>query len=140
PGPRLDLYAWAAEAIHTATLLHDDVIDRADTRRGGPSANALYDNTLPVLAGDYLFSDAIHQVALRGDARLVASLCDTLKQLLSGECLQYEARYTVPKSAEIYREISRHKTASLFVWAALVGPTLSGRIDPASVKSFVEAF
>ncbi len=138
---RLELYAWAAEAIHTATLLHDDVIDRADTRRGGPSANALYDNTLPVLAGDYFLSDAVHQIALHGDARLLAGLCETLKKLLSGECQQYELRYRIPESCEAYREIGRLKTSSLFVWAALVGPTLAGSKFPAEgIAAFVEAF
>lgn len=137
---RLDLYAWAAEAIHTATLLHDDVIDRAEMRRGGASANRIFDNTLPVLAGDFLFSDAVHQVAVRGDPRLLTGLCEVLKSLASGECLQYELRFRIAENEQVYRTITRLKTSSLFAWAAKVGPTLAGGQLVGAVSRFVDDF
>jgi len=89
----LNLYAWAVEAIHTATLLHDDVIDKAPKRRGGPSANALFDNSLPILSGDYLLSDAIFQLAEQGHHRLMKLMCQAVKEVTQGEVLQYEHKH-----------------------------------------------
>ena len=93
----LQLYAWAIEAIHTATLLHDDVIDQAALRRGGPSANELFDNTLPVSSGDFLLSDAIFQLSEQGHPVLLKLICQAVKDLTQGEVLQYEQRSHIPK-------------------------------------------
>ncbi len=140
PETELETYAWAAEAIHTASLLHDDVVDKSEVRRGEPSANALYDNTLPVLAGDYLFSDAIHQVALAGNIEILRRLCRTVKDLAQGECLQYETRYKIPLREQIYFDISRLKTSSLLRWAGEVGPLLRPTVSLAAVGEFLEGF
>ena len=121
---QLKLYTWAVEAIHTATLLHDDVIDKAELRRAGPSANQLYDNTIPILSGDYLMSDAIHQLALKGHPDLMKSMCLALKDLSQGEVLQYQQQFKIAYSEQFYRQLCRLKTASLLTWAASVGPTL----------------
>lgn len=139
PAESLHVYSWAAEAIHTATLLHDDIIDRADTRRGKPSANRIFDNTLPILSGDYLLSDAVQQVAARGDGRVLQALCRTLKELVSGEALQYEARYTIPAELSHFEKVARLKTTSLLRWAALAGPTIAEKgVD--EVGRFAEGF
>lgn len=127
----LDLYAWAVEAIHTATLLHDDVIDKAPLRRGGPSANELFDNTLPVLSGDYLLSDAIHQLAEKGDSKLLKLMCLAVKEVTQGEVLQYENRYRIPETREYFEVLNRLKTTALLKWAAQVGSILtSGEKNP----------
>ncbi len=134
----LSLYAWAAEAVHTATLLHDDVIDEASLRRGGPSANCLYDNTLPILAGDYLISDVIYQLASKGDRKLLCRLSQTLRDLCSGECLQYELRYTIPPRPDFFHEIVKKKTTSLFYWCALVGPVLAKASFNERIFAYIE--
>lgn len=127
----LNLYAWAVEAIHTATLLHDDVIDKAPLRRGGPSANALFDNTLPILSGDYLLSDAIFQLAESGHPLLVKLMCLAVKEVTQGEVLQYEQRYHLPKDTNYFEKLNRLKTSALLKWAAQVGSVLAqGKEDP----------
>ena len=140
PPADLDLYAWAAEAVHTATLLHDDVIDEADMRRGAPSANRMYDNTLPVLSGDYLVSEVIHRLACKGAPELLKSLCLTLKELSAGECVQYGLKYRIPDEPSEYLETARLKTTSLFRWSALVGPTLAVSDHRDDIASFIDAF
>lgn len=137
---KLLAYAWAGEALHTATLLHDDVIDRADVRRGGPSAASVYDNTLSVIAGDYLLADVINQVALQGNQENLLSITKTLKDLVSGECLQYETKFHIPENDQIFAEIARLKTSSLFRWCALAGPNLAGSPLRASISEFIDAF
>ncbi|HLG19749.1 MAG TPA: polyprenyl synthetase family protein [Bdellovibrionota bacterium] len=137
---RLDLYAWAAEAIHTATLLHDDVIDEADKRRGGPSANQIYDNTLPILSGDYLISDVIQQIATKGHPEILLLLCETLKKLCSGEFLQYELKFKIPSSGERYYEVTELKTSSLFRWCGLVGPILARNNSRGAIETYMHSF
>jgi octaprenyl-diphosphate synthase len=128
---QLNLYAWAVEAIHTATLLHDDVIDKAPLRRGGPSANALFDNSLPILSGDYLLSDAIFQLAEQGHPRLMKLMCQAVKEVTQGEVLQYENKYRMPESPDYFDDLNRLKTSALLKWAAQVGSVLSsGEEDP----------
>ena len=136
----LELYAWAVEAIHTATMLHDDVIDRAEMRRGGPSSNLVFDNTIPILSGDYLMSDAIYQLALKGHPELMRNMCSALKDLTQGEVIQYQNQFKVPDSDTLYHQISDLKTASLLKWAASVGPTLKDSGDKISVIEFAKAF
>ena len=132
----LELYAWAVEAIHTATLLHDDVIDKAETRRSGPSANQVFDNTIPVLSGDYLMSDAIHQLAIRGIPPLMQGMCVALKELSQGEILQYQNQYKIADSEKFYHLVCELKTASLLKWAASVGAHLRCKDEVLPVVRF----
>lgn len=129
----LDVFAWAVEALHTASLLHDDVIDQSNHRRGGPTANSKFGNTLPVLVGDYLLSDAVEQVAAQNHPAITTALCRTLKDLVRGECLQFEWQKKIPEQTTL-DEICSLKTASLFRWAASVGPQLANRelVKPSS--------
>lgn len=136
----LELYTWAVEAIHTATLLHDDVIDRAEMRRGGASANQIFDNTIPILSGDYLMSDAIHQLAIKGHPDLMSGMCLALKELSQGEVLQYQNKFKIAFSEDFYRQVCNLKTASLLKWAASVGPVLRKKEDRALAVKFAEFY
>ncbi len=136
----LDLYAWIVEAIHTATLLHDDVVDVANERRGGPSANFLYGNGAAVLSGDYFLSDALSRLAQHGDVRLLIELCQALKSLSSGELLQRDLLGQDPLTEAPFVEVSHLKTSALFEWAARVGPTLTHRDYVPAVRTFARAF
>lgn len=140
PSTTLELYSWAVEAIHTATLLHDDVIDKAEMRRAGPSANNVFDNTIPVLSGDYLMSDAIHQLALKGSPELLKSMCLALKKLSQGEILQYQNQFKISETEDFYRLVCDLKTASLLNWAASVGPTLADSKDKLHALNFANAY
>ncbi len=137
---RLDLYAWAAEAVHTATLLHDDVVDEADRRRGGPSINRLYDNSIPVLSGDYLISDVLERIATSGEPRLLASLCRNIKLLCRGEALQQEWRYRIPPSLLTILRIRHLKTSPLFTWCGSVGPTLAESPHHFAIRRYLGRF
>jgi geranylgeranyl pyrophosphate synthase len=128
------------EAIHTATLLHDDVIDKAETRRSGPSANQVFDNTIPVLSGDYLMSDAIHQLAIRGIPSLMQGMCIALKELSQGEILQYQNQFKIADSEKFYHLVCELKTASLLKWAASVGPQLRCKDEVMPVASFARNY
>ncbi|MFM8270494.1 MAG: polyprenyl synthetase family protein [Pseudomonadota bacterium] len=132
----LNLYAWAVEAIHTATLLHDDVIDKAPLRRGGPSANALFDNSLPILSGDYLLSDAIFQLAEQGHPRLMKLMCQAVKEVTQGEVLQYEQMYQIPESPSYFEELNQLKTSALLKWAAQVGSVLISGVEDPKLSDF----
>ena len=136
----LELYSWAVEAIHTATLLHDDVIDKAEIRRSGPSANQVFDNTIPILSGDYLMSDAIHQLAIKGHHDLLKGMCQALKELTQGEVLQHQNQFKIPNSDSYYRWVCDLKTASLLKWAASVGPTLASSNDKPHAIQFAKSY
>ena len=133
-------YAQAAETLHTASLLHDDVVDRAVSRRGGESANRLYGDGLPILSGDYFFSHAIEIVAELGDPVALRLLCRTVKELSMGECLQYEQRYRIPENEAYFEELIRCKTTSLLAWCALVGPNRRPVLRPERVLEFMRLF
>lgn len=108
------LLATAIEYIHTATLLHDDVIDESDKRRGRPTANRLWDNTSCVLVGDYLFSRAFQLMVETGDLRVLDILSAASCTISEGEVLQLTAARDITTSEEIYRQVVRGKTAALF--------------------------
>lgn len=117
-------YAVASELIHTATLLHDDVIDRGETRRGEPSANRRFGNTLSVLGGDFLVArvmDDILQLPRKKPARHLAA---TMRSLVEGEFLQREYEGSVDLGEEQYLQVARKKTSSLFSFAAWCGSYL----------------
>ncbi|NDD04164.1 MAG: polyprenyl synthetase family protein [Proteobacteria bacterium] len=137
---QLKLYAWAVEAIHAATLLHDDVIDRSSLRRGGPSANMLFDNTLPILSGDYLLSDAIFQLAENGSPLLTKLMCQAVKEVTQGEVLQYEHRYKIPEDPNYFDKLNRLKTSSLLKWASQVGAVLANDREDSACSEFANRY
>ena len=111
--------ASAMELLHSASLLHDDVIDDSDKRRGRPSLNIAFNNNIAVLTGDYLFSQALNNAAKTGDIRIIEELAKLGKELSSGEVMQVELEKEGTYSEENYFKVIYNKTASLFVCSAL---------------------
>lgn len=111
--------ASAMELLHSASLLHDDVIDESNKRRGRPSLNVVYNNNIAVLTGDYLFSQALYNAAKTGDIRIIEQLANLGKELSSGEVMQVELEKEGTYSEENYFKVIYNKTASLFVCSAL---------------------
>jgi heptaprenyl diphosphate synthase len=122
--PRLIQGATAIEITHLATLYHDDVIDEADTRRGRPSVNARWDNTVAILTGDFLFAKASEISSDLGTevtrllARTIAILCD-------GQIREVAAAGRLDQSEDAYMEIIRRKTAQLMATSCRLGGMLS---------------
>src|SRR5205807_3150412 len=118
--------AAVVEMIHAATLVHDDVIDTAKTRRGRPSSNAIWGNHTCVLAGDWLYMQAF-QVALRERNFRVLDVLISLTQLMvEGEVLQLERLHRVDVTEADYMELVDRKTASLFSACARLGGFAAG--------------
>lgn len=111
--------ASAMELLHSASLLHDDVIDESDMRRGRPSLNSAFSNNIAVLTGDFLFSQALGCAAETGDLRIIKELAKLGKELSSGEVMQVELEQNGSYSEENYFKVIYNKTASLFVCSAL---------------------
>ncbi|MDB4944160.1 MAG: Octaprenyl diphosphate synthase [Labilithrix sp.] len=122
--------AAAAELVHMATLLHDDVIDDGDQRRGRPTSRRLWGNAVSVLAGDLLLVEALR---LGGAAAPVTwqELVATLGKLVDGEVVQLRGRLAVSLDESTYFEIVRGKTASLFEWSLRAGAREGGAPDAA---------
>lgn len=119
----------AAELVHMATLLHDDVIDDGDQRRGRPTSRRVWGNAVSVLAGDMLLVEALRLTsagARSADDATWAELIATLGQLVDGEILQLRGRVAVSLDEATYFEIVRGKTASLFGWALRAGARVGG--------------
>ncbi len=113
--------AAAVELIHNASLIHDDVVDNAMTRRSRPTVNAVWDNHIAVLVGDYFTSSAMQEAISTGDIRIVDALCKLGRQLSLGEIDQiYNAREHSLCEENYYRIID-YKTASLFIASAEMG-------------------
>ena len=118
--------AAAVELLHNASLIHDDVVDNAFTRRGKPTVNAVWDNHIAVLVGDFFTSSAMQEAIATGDIRIVESLCSLGRHLSLGEIDQiFNARYHT-LTEEAYFQIINYKTASLFVACARMGCYASG--------------
>ena len=107
--------AAAVEMLHTASLLHDDVIDESDKRRGRPSLNVRFNNNVAVLTGDYLFSMSLNCTAKTGDIRVIDSISIMGRDLPNGEVMQVELQQKGSYSEENYLKVIYYKTASLFV-------------------------
>ena len=118
--------ASAMELLHTASLVHDDVIDASDMRRGNPSLNVVFNNNIAVLTGDFLFSQALNNAAMTGDVRVVCELSNLGKALSRGEMLQVELRKDGTYSEENYIDVILSKTASLFVCSCVCAAYLTG--------------
>lgn len=111
--------AAASEMLHTATLLHDDVADDSDLRRGAPSVKALYTPTTSVLVGDFWLSRAIETIVRECDQRIILCFSKCLEDLAEGEMLQLEKAETLDTTEEDYLQIIYRKTASLFETAII---------------------
>jgi geranylgeranyl pyrophosphate synthase len=127
PFEKLASCAVAAELVHTATLLHDDILDGATTRRGRITAHLKYDAHTAILSGDALLSKAISDMADIGDPQVLKRLADTVRELVEGECLQADLMGKVHTDLEAVLEVARRKTASLFAWVGWVSGHRAGR-------------
>jgi len=125
---KLDLLvpmAASVELLHTATLVHDDVIDNASTRRSRPTVNSSFHNATTVMLGDYLFSHAADQVVRTGNLRVVQLFTDTLMIMAKGEIRQDLAAYDSRQTINDYLNRIGGKTASLFATACEGGAIVS---------------
>jgi len=118
--------AATVEFIHTATLLHDDVVDESAQRRGRPTANLLWDNKSSVLVGDYLFARAFQLMVEPGNLRALGILSNAAAVIAEGEVLQLTAAQNIATTEAIYMTVIRGKTAALFSAATQVGPVIAG--------------
>lgn len=117
--------AATVEFIHTATLLHDDVVDESGQRRGRPTANLLWDNKSSVLVGDYLFSRSFQLMVETGSLRVLDILANASATIAEGEVLQLTASQDLSTTEDIYLQIVRGKTAALFSAATEVGGVIA---------------
>jgi octaprenyl-diphosphate synthase len=113
--------AALVELLHTATLVHDDVVDEANTRRGFFSINALWKNKIAVLVGDYLLSKGLLLSLENDDFEILKILSRAVKQMSEGELLQMEKSRTLNLNEDIYFEIIKNKTASLLASSCSAG-------------------
>ncbi|MCW1931894.1 polyprenyl synthetase family protein [Pararhodobacter zhoushanensis] len=118
--------AATVEFIHTATLLHDDVVDESEQRRGRPTANLLWDNQSSVLVGDYLFARAFQLMVEPGNLRALTILSNASAVIAEGEVLQLTAAQNIATDEATYMTVIRGKTAALFSAATQVGPVIAG--------------
>lgn len=118
--------AATVEFIHTATLLHDDVVDESTKRRGRPTANLLWDNKSSVLVGDYLFARSFQLMVETGSLRVLDILADASATIAEGEVLQLTAAQDLKTDEGIYLQVVRGKTAALFAAACEVGGEIAG--------------
>ena len=118
--------AATVEFIHTATLLHDDVVDESARRRGRPTANLLWDNKSSVLVGDYLFSRSFQLMVETGSLRVLDILANASATIAEGEVLQLTVAQDLATTEAIYLQVVRGKTAALFSAATEVGGVIAG--------------
>ena len=125
--------AIGLELLHTASLVHDDVVDESSQRRGQASVNATYDNKVAVLVGDYILSTALLNVAMTGSKEIVSYLARLGQTLSNGEILQLTNISNQDISEQVYYDVIRQKTAALFEACAGIG-TLSVGASPEIVE------
>jgi octaprenyl-diphosphate synthase len=137
-GDRHLALAACVEFIHTATLLHDDVVDESMLRRGRDSANALWGNQPSVLVGDFLFSRAFELMVGDGSLKVLKILSKASSVIAEGEVLQLMTTNDTATSEEAYLEVIRAKTATLFAAAAQIGAVVAER--PKAEEEALESY
>ncbi|WP_239520859.1 polyprenyl synthetase family protein [Pseudooceanicola aestuarii] len=125
-GPYHVHLAATVEFIHTATLLHDDVVDESAQRRGRPSANLLWDNQSSVLVGDYLFARAFQLMVECGSLQVLDILANASATIAEGEVLQLSVAQKIDTPEDTYLQVVRGKTAALFSAATEAGAVIAG--------------
>ncbi|MBQ7427068.1 MAG: polyprenyl synthetase family protein [Prevotella sp.] len=125
--------ALGLELLHTASLVHDDVVDESNERRGQASVNATYDNKVAVLVGDYILSTALLRVALSKNNEIVQQLAQLGRTLAAGEILQLSNISNQEISEDVYYQVIDQKTAVLFEACAALG-AISVGVDPEEVE------
>src|SRR5262245_15390978 len=125
-GPRCVQVAAAIELLHTATLLHDDVVDLSELRRGRPSANAIWGNRRAVLGGDYLYARASAMIVEDGDPDVLWVFADTIRRMAEGELLQLERSFDSTVTEAHYFQVIERKSAALLAAASVSGAIVAG--------------
>lgn len=128
-GKKHHLTAAIIEFIHTATLLHDDVVDASDLRRGKQTANSIWGNEASVLVGDFIFSRSFEMMVQVGDMRVMEVLATASNTIAEGEVLQLLNCNEPDTTEQQYMEVIRCKTAKLFEAAARLGPVLANQAE-----------
>ncbi|MFK7879241.1 polyprenyl synthetase family protein [Roseobacter sp.] len=136
-GPYHINLAATVEFIHTATLLHDDVVDESAQRRGRPTANLLWDNKSSVLVGDYLFARSFQLMTETGSLRVLDILSNASATIAEGEVLQLTASQDLATNEDVYLKVVRGKTAALFSAAMEVGGVIADAPE-AQVRALFE--
>ncbi len=133
--------AATVEFIHTATLLHDDVVDESTQRRGRPTANLLWDNKSSVLVGDYLFARAFQLMVETGSLKVLDILADAAATIAEGEVLQLTVARSLTVTEPVYMQVIRGKTAALFAAACEAGGVVAGASadDCAALRTYGDA-
>ena len=127
--------AVGLELLHTASLVHDDVVDESRERRGQASVNATYDNKVAVLVGDYILSTALLHVANTGSQQIVAYLAELGRTLSNGEILQLTNIGRKDISEDVYYDVIKQKTAALFEACCAMGALSAGASDDDITKA-----
>lgn len=118
--------AVGLELLHTASLVHDDVVDESSERRGQASVNAMYDNKVAILVGDYILSTALQYVSRTHSETIVSYLAELGKTLSDGEILQLTSNGRREISEEVYYQVIKRKTAALFEACSIIGAQSAG--------------
>lgn len=127
-GPAGRQLAVAVELVHTATLLHDDVVDLGERRRGAPAARTVYGNAASVFAGDWLLVEALRRVRVAKVDGLLDRMLSIIEEMILAESLQLERRGTLDGTIDEYFRVVEGKTAALFRWAMFAGAR-AGELD-----------
>lgn len=137
-GPRAIQVAAAAELLHTATLVHDDVVDGADLRRGRPSVNAEYGLRLAILVGDFLYATSSQLLIEEGNGDILASFSEAIRKMAEGEVLQLARSFDPEISESTYLDVIGRKTASLLATASEAGAILGEvtRLERRSLRAY----
>ena len=122
----IDRAAIVMELTHVASLYHDDVMDEAEVRRGVPSANSRWDNTVAIMVGDFLFARAFELMVETDSLRALGILARASAVIAEGEVLQLTRAHDLNLDLDTYLQIIRAKTAELFAAAAEAAPLLPG--------------
>ncbi|MEG1499023.1 MAG: polyprenyl synthetase family protein [Bacteroidales bacterium] len=123
------LAASLIEILHASSLIHDDVVDMADTRRGNPSVRFLWGNKAAILAGDYMLSNAFLKAYDHSDTRLMVFMVEVIRQMSEGELIQLEYTANPAITEDIYYQIIERKTAALFACCCRCGAHAAGASD-----------
>ncbi len=137
-GPRALQIAAAAEYLHSASLLHDDVVDGASERRGRPSVNAQFGERLAILVGDFMYARGCQMLVEDGSIDILSLYAEALRQMTEGEVLQLSQSFDPDVTESVYLEVIGRKTASLLGAAAESGAILGGvtRAERRSVREY----
>jgi octaprenyl-diphosphate synthase len=125
-------FAVAVELVHNATLLHDDVVDVGDERRGVPAARVLYGNAASIFGGDWLLVEALRRIQATGMHDVLGRLLEVIREMVVAESLQLAWRGSLDTAARDYFDVIDGKTASLFRWAMFAGARAGGASEGAS--------